>query len=78
LKGKIQATIKVTFDVNSDDYPTGVNTIEEIVEYERNNDCFEETVIDKFREENGHYFMVEPLYEPKPKPKPDDSIPFGY
>ena len=69
MEGKIQATIKVTFNVNSDDYPTGVNTIEEIVECERNNDGFEEVVIDKFREEDGHYFIVEPAYEPKPQPK---------
>ena len=63
MKGKIQAIIKVTFDVDSDNYPTGVNTIEEMVNYERNNDGFDQVVVDKFLEEDGHYFMVEPVDE---------------
>jgi len=63
LKGKIQAIIKVTFDVDSDNYPTDVNTIEEMATYERNSDGFEQVVTDKFLEEDGHYFMVEPVHE---------------
>jgi hypothetical protein len=49
---KLKVSLSFELEVKPEWYPTGVNTIEKICEYEKNNDSFPEVVITKLSEED--------------------------
>jgi hypothetical protein len=57
---KIKVSLCYEVEVDPDNYPSGVDTIEEICEFERHNDLFFETII--WRLEKGEVLIdIQPV-----------------